>query len=394
MKKILVYAFVMLSFLSCDSDDEFNQTVLDENLAVSTRTTKSNWDFNPISELDGFLVNVKNVGNTTRKYLSCESGGNDVILYNKDENNGRQQWRLYKGRELVIERGNKNVSASADLMLGADNWDTMLGTGKVPTSVKLYSISKSAGGIPGAQPLRPSLAINALENGLCTIATTDKNINNPMNFYYLQSSSSTGSSLNFTTVLNSNLAKWQIEPLGEYELVDLEYVRTTVDSFEPIEVVCDRDEYINETSNQVTWNYSVSTSCTERSSFSKTEGVTVSTSSGLNVGLPDIVGLSSVSFNTSIQQQSSKSWTYGTNKDMTVTKTRTGSIPVNPYETVKLEATLTMFRGNLTYVATLRKIGDSKTFRVRGKWSGECFSIFRARTYSESGELIGVYELR
>ncbi|MGN1217879.1 MAG: hypothetical protein ACI4TD_07880, partial [Phocaeicola sp.] len=211
---------------------------------------------------------------------------------------------------------------------------------------------------------------------------------------YLQSSSSTGSSLNFTNVLNSNLAKWQIEPLGEYELVDLEYVRTTVDSFEPIEVVCDRDEYINETSNQVTWNYSVSTSCTERSSFSKTEGVTVSTSSGLNVGLPDIVGLSSVSFNTSIQQQSSKSWTYGTNKDMTVTKTRTGSIPVNPYETVKLEATLTMFRGNLTYVATLRKIGDSKTFRVRGKWSGECFSIFRARTYSESGELIGVYELR
>lgn len=394
MKKILFYAFVMLSFLSCDSDDEFNQTVLDENLAVSTRTTKSNWDFNPISELDGFLVNIKNVGNTTRKYLSCESGGSNVILYNKDENNGRQQWRLYKGRELIIERGNKNVSASADLMLGADNWDTMLGTGKVPTSIKLYSISKTTGGIPGSQSLRPSLAINALENGLCTIATTDKNINNPMNFYYLQSSSSTGSSLNFTNVLNSNLAKWQIEPLGEYELVDLEYVRTTVDSFEPIEVVCDRDEYINETSNQVTWNYSVSTSCTERSSFSKTEGVTVSTSSGLNVGLPDIVGLSSVNFNTSIQQQSSKSWTYGTNKDMTVTKTRTGSIPVNPYETVKLEATLTMFRGNLTYVATLRKIGDSKTFRVRGKWSGECFSIFRARTYSESGELIGVYELR
>ena len=40
--------------------------------------------------------------------------------------------------------------------------------------------------------------------------------------------------------------RWEIVPVGEYELVGLEYVRTTVDSFEPTEVICDHDEYTNE----------------------------------------------------------------------------------------------------------------------------------------------------
>ena len=41
-------------------------------------------------------------------------------------------------------------------------------------------------------------------------------------------------------------------------------------------------------------------------------------------------------------------------------KTRTGQIPIQPGETVKLDAVLIMYKGSLTYVATLRKIGDTK----------------------------------
>lgn len=78
----------------------------------------------------------------------------------------------------------------------------------------------------------------------------------------------------------------------------------------------------------------------------------------------------------------------------TVTKTRTGQIPIQPGETVKLDAVLIMYKGSLTYVATLRKIGDTKTFRVKGKWSGDCFSFFKARTYNPTtGKLVGEYVL-
>ena len=129
--------------------------------------------------------------------------------------------------------------------------------------------------------------------------------------------------------------------------------------------------------------------------FSKTEGVSVTISGGLNVGIPNVVGDdSSLGVNVSVQQQTNKSWTYGTSDSKTVTKTRTGQIPIQPGETVKLDAVLVMYKGSLTYVATLRKIGDTKTFRVKGKWSGDCFSSFEARTYNPTtGKLVGEYVL-
>ena len=37
---------------------------------------------------------------------------------------------------------------------------------------------------------------------------------------------------------------------------------------------------------------------------------------------------------------------------------------------------------------------STKTFRVKGKWSGDCFSSFEARTYNPTtGKLVGEYVL-
>lgn len=52
----------------------------------------------------------------------------------------------------------------------------------------------------------------------------------------------------------------------------------------------------------------------------KTEGVSVTISGGLNVGIPNVVGDdSSLGVNVSVQQQTNKSWTYGTSDSKTVT---------------------------------------------------------------------------
>lgn len=56
-----------------------------------------------------------------------------------------------------------------------------------------------------------------------------------------------------------------------------------------------------------------------------------------------------------------------------MTRTRTANIPVQPHTTMRLDAVLVMYEGSMTYVATLKKIGDTKTFRVKGKWSGLVF---------------------
>lgn len=192
---------------------------------------------------------------------------------------------------------------------------------------------------------------------------------------------------------STNLASWEISPVGEYELVDLEYVYTSVDNFNPTEVICDRDTYENQSSSVVTWNYTVTTRYTESSSFSKTEGVSVSISNGVNVGLPSVGG-TSIGINTTMQQQTNKSWTYGDSNAKEITKTRTGNIPVQPHTTMRLEAVVFMYEGAVTYVATLRKIGDTKTFKVKGKWEGACYSDFKARTYDvATNKLLHTYNL-
>ena len=54
------------------------------------------------------------------------------------------------------------------------------------------------------------------------------------------------------------------------------------------------------------------------------------------MGIPNVVGAdSSLGVNVSVQQRTNKSWTYGTSDSKTVTKTRTGQIPIQPGETVK-----------------------------------------------------------
>lgn len=61
---------------------------------------------------------------------------------------------------------------------------------------------------------------------------------------------------------------------------------------------------------------------------------------------------------------------------------------------MKLEAVVFMYEGTVTYVATLRKIGDTRTFRVKGKWEGACYSDFKARTYDvTTGKLLNTYSL-
>lgn len=374
MKKIGLLLMGLLALSSCEQE-ELSDFVKGDVNSLQTRTVSSIADFNPINELADIPVNILNVGNTSRRYLSCVKSGTKVDLSTKDDGSLRQRWYVSGFGTIVLVGGNTSFSSFPFIYIGTHDINVD------------YPILKGKSSL-----LFEPHEFELLSNGTYNIRYISPGI---FSSYYLQSKSGSSADLVYKAEKTSNLAQWELALVGEYELVDLEYVRVTVDNFEPSELICDRDEYTNHTSSVNTWNYSLTTTYTENSNFSKTEGVNVSVSNGMSIGLPNILGEgSSIGFNTTIQQQSSRSWTYGTSDTKTITKTRTGQIPVQPGETVALEATLTMYKGSLTYVATLRKIGDTKTFRVKGKWSGDCFSSFKAHTYNPStGKLLGEYPL-
>lgn len=385
MKKLGLLLIGVLTLFACEQEELDNFVNSDVN-QVQTRAASSIADFNPIVELEDVLINILNVGNTSNKYLSCESSGSKMMLCPNDEGNGRQRWYLRYGR-ITSAGGNNNVNENTYGIVCPDKYMSP----DVPTYAYLSFCPKNI-----FSPSTMGLTVSSLNDDKYTLGFISMGAF-PLTIYYLQSQKTTGDSMDFTTSNKmTNLSQWQIVPVGEYELVDIQYVRTTVDNFEPTEMVCDHDEYTNESLSVDTWNYSFSITYTEKSNFSKMEGTSVSVSQGLSVGLPNVLGQnSSIGFNSSIQQQTNRSWTYGTEDKKDITKTRTAQIPVKPGETVRLEAYMTMYKGSMTYVATLRRIGDFKTFRVKGKWTGECFSSFNARTYrAKTGALLNEYTLK
>lgn len=368
MKKFIWLIVGTLILFSCERE-EFDAFDESSKSGVQTRATSSIADFYPILELEGIPVNIMNVGNTRNKYLSCVAKGTKVDLYNKDDGSLRQRW--YVGWNIRLVGGNTNPHCPNCLPYVSGPFTSL------PPPILIYS------------DIPLTSFFFGLDGPFYHIGFINSNIS------YLQSNSTTGSDLSYKETKSGNLALWEFVPVGEYEIVDLQYVRTSVDNITPKEVICARDEYQNSSSSTVTWDYTVTTKYSESSNFSKAEGVSTTISAGLHVGLPNLLGKDGIlDFNTSIQQQSNKSWNYGNSSTREVTETRTGHIPVPANTTMRLEATIVMYEGNVTYVATLRKIGDNKTFRVKGKWTGTSFSMFKAKTYNVSTNAsLGVYSL-
>lgn len=376
MKKIALLLFGLLAMFSCEQEDL--EGIESNTVQVQTRAVTSIADFAPINELTGIPMNILNVGNTRRSYLSCVESGDEVDLFTEDDGSLRQRWMIAFS-DITLVGGNTSFPSFPGLGMGV---------------ISIIPNSKSGETYPKLLRIVPNMThgFELLSNGNYYIFRTPYSSSDPK--VYLQSDTRSGSDLKYKYDHSTDLSQWTFAPVGEYELVDLEYVYTSVDNFKPTEIICDRDTYENSSSSLVTWNYTVTTRYTESSSFSKTEGVSVSISNGLSVGLPSVEGSPSMNMNTTIQQQTSKSWTYGNSDSKEITKTRTGNIPVQPHTTMKLEAVVFMYEGTVTYVATLRKIGDTRTFRVKGKWEGACYSDFKARTYDvTTGKLLNTYSL-
>lgn len=363
--------------------------------SVQTRASSSTSiaDINIMAELEGIPVNILNVANTSNKYLSCKESGETLYLSNKDDGSGRQRW-IFEYGGIAISNGHSGISST---LVGALTPNSMGGVGSTaPTSVslKLWQV------LPGSSLWNPwpiprwSIECNGEEDVRFYYLYADPNQPLMSRPYYLSTSSSNSTNL---SLVDSNdlsaFSQWNISPVGEFELIDLQYVRTTVDDFDVKTAICDNDKYENATSRDQVWDYSISMPYVEVSRFSNTEGVSVTMSKSASVGLPNVVGEgSSINFNATIQQQSTKSTTFGEETQSTITRTRTAHVTVAPNTTVRMETIMFTYEGTLTYVATMRKIGTNDTFKVKGKWTGSCFSKFEAHVYEvPSNKLLESY---
>lgn len=390
MKKTYLLLGLLILF-SCEQNENLNVKNDSSANFAQTRAASSIADFDPIAELrdNKIPVNIINVGNTNNKYLSCAKSGSKVDLYNKDDGSGRQRW-IFRVIGLTLSGGNSSfVSPTVGF----------ISTYPVPNPPNQpkpeYPILSGTDNFTADHFFSPNKFVSVDSNSFNIVAgySTGTFPNVTLFNTYMQSDSRTGSSLKYKTDNLTDLAQWKIVPVGEYEIVDMQYVQRSTDTMERDDQLMGREEYANYKSEDVTWHYKVSSSYSESSSFSQTEGVTVTISSGVSVGGPDL--MKGFTVNSSISSTVTKSWTYGKSDSKQYSMERSVDIPVKSNSTTIVEAYMSSYNANIAYVATLRKVGDTKTFKVKGKWTGVKTIDFHCVTYDKStGKPINTYTFK
>lgn len=364
MKKILLLLSVFALF-SCEQEEldglvDGSKAKVEQRAAVGSRAASSIADFDPVAELDGIPVNILNVGNTKNKYLSCVENGTKVDLYNKDDGSLRQRWYIKNGAIQLV--GGNSKSSETDIYI------TSAFTSIGGSSYPLLLFKNVSIGVVGI----PSYNWNSIGTSYYNITSGGGLFPSDINpLQYFQSESSTGTSLKFTVTNPGALAQWEIKPLGEFEIIDMQYVKTIKDELDIQNLRVYTRTFMNEQGEMSQKHtLTINETLTNKSQFSVAEGVSVKVSSGLKISIPKVADLN---FGT----DSNKSWTYTTVEEETKTATvqDVHEVEIPPYSNYRINVYVVKYKMNISYVATLRNVETKQIFKIKGKWLGQLCDI-------------------
>lgn len=356
MKKIALLLVGLLVMFSCEQED-WNGIVDSNTTQVQTRATTSIADFDPIAELANVPVNVINVGNTKYKYLTVGPTGKDVWLTETDDGSMRQRWYL-KGGNLVLVGGNSFPIGSPVVVPELNKDYPVLGGYSAPfvcSPFKAYNDDSYY--IEGFSPV-PGPLISYVYAG------------------YLQAKDETSSDLKYRTSNSSAISRWKVVPVGEYRIVNMEYVETVGDFINRKDQSIDGAIVPNISATQeIEHSISISKTAREKSSFTEAEGISTTEGSSFNLNGGLDVGIINIGIGGTIDNSttSSRTVTYGTEEEYTVNVTQTFKIIIPPMTTYRIEVLKMSYDASVTYVATLEKMdGNDKgqRFKIKGKWDG------------------------
>lgn len=381
MKKISLLLVGLLAMFSCEQEG-LEGIVRSDVEPVQTRAITSIADFDPIAELSAIPVNILNIGNTACRYLSCAKSGDKVDLYDKDDGSLRQRWILSYNRILL--KGGNSLMPPPTVMPGpvVEIVPNSL-AGETYPKLQLSYINTLTHGF------------EMLKNGSCYIYRTP-NSSIDSRRMYLQSDTETGSGLKYKLGYNTYLAQWRLVPVGEFRLVDMEYVKSEING----DLINRRDQFIKGAvfsgePFDVEHTITVSETVRESSTFNETNAVSTQNQTSFHWSSQSgQAPLPVVSFSGDLSTTTTSSRTIGYTStggyDVTVSQSFKVVIPANT--TCRVEVFKMSYNTILTYVATLEKADGAEAgrkFRIRGQWEGIITTFLYYNIYrDEDNELL------
>lgn len=360
MKKIWFLMLGLLAMVSCEQED-LDSMVKGNAQQVQTRAATSVADFDPISELNNIPVNILNVGNTSRKYLSCVKSGDKVDLFTKDDGSMRQRWSMMFGR-ITLCGGNTSFPP---VQPGAGYFIEVYPNSQTGETYPKLAL-KGWGMIHGFE---------TMSNGNCYIYRVPSTSSESK--VYLQSDTKTGSGLKYKYNRLTDLAQWKFVPVGEFRLVDMEYVKSEVDG----DIVNRKDQFLMGAifpaePFDIEHTLTVNETVRESSTFSETTAVSTMNQSSFHwssqsgqAPLPIVTLSGDVSTTTT----SSESISYTHTGDYNVSVSQSFKVVIPANTKCRVEVLKISYNTSLTYIATLEKVDGGLAglkFKIKGKWNG------------------------
>ena len=351
MKKISLLLVGLLAMFACEQE-ELEGIVKSDTEQVQTRAATSIADFNPLTEVANIPVNIINMGSAKYKYLTAGSTivGEPVWLAEGDDGSMKQRWYVRNGN-IVLAMGNDAINVTPKT--GGDY--PVLGLASPFMRSPFISYN---GVFYNIQGFLPKMGIGYYFLG------------------YLQAKDENSSDLKYRPDNSSAISRWKIVPVGEYRIVNMEYVETAGDFINRKDQSIDGAIVPNTSATQeIEHSISISKTAREKSSFTEAEGISTHEGSSFNLNLGLKVGIVNIGVGGTIDNSttSSRTVTYGTEEEYTVNVTQTFKIIIPPMTTYRIEVLKMSYDASVTYVATLEKMdGNDKghRFKIKGKWDG------------------------
>lgn len=189
-------------------------------------------------------------------------------------------------------------------------------------------------------------------------------------------------------------AIWEIIPVEDYEFVEAKYIPVLGEKFKPTPVVVTTKTIHNNSSAPLNYSTKFSEEVTESSTFSKTEGLSVTDKITVSakVGLPVITAEGSIS----TEYTTTKNWSYQESNTLTNKRIMEDniSITIPPHTSYFVDVFITTYEIDVKYVATFKGIPSGRILTLYGRWKGIVATQFYYDGKDSSGKPVEIRGLR
>ena len=390
MKKNITFSYILgiliiLIINSCSNEVLDNSNNVMQYNKIQTKAVTLDPPLDYLNDLQGIPINIYSppgASGVGKKYLSANNKDNNLLASDQDSGSGQERWILHN-----LSSNNEN-RFSIKPQTGKFHYISAWQDPNDKEEIYLYMQNDE---YPAYDNEFTGWRFIPVDNKfLIESATSPKRwLTVWYGFYWV----------NYVlppTPINNIECRFDIEPINEFILNDIEY-KSLNNSDQIIGENYPIVSYPLENYTDIPMTQTIQSvaNYSEKSTFYEMEGrsstSTLKIDANFSINVPKIIKILNFSGTVSYTKSSTDSYqvTTGREESKSYTLTRTISMEVPPHYNLYIVTTSKKFKPKAKYVGHFYSSELGKTIRMSGNWEGEQFYELKVQAFDNAGKLLG-----